>query len=277
MSPTAAQSNTAIIPRNACSCESRFVLSLRIHATSYIDATNRILCWAKKGQSRYVCAANVHMLMEAYDSKLVRDAVNGADIVAPDGMPLVWMLRRLGAPVEDRTYGPDLTIAVCQAAAREQIPVGFFGSTPSVLQQCIDRIQQRFVNLNVAFRFAPPFGAFSPEENQSYVEQINRSGIKILFVGLGCPKQELWMADHVDQIGAVMLGVGAAFDFHAGRKKQAPTWMQRAGLEWLFRLYSEPRRLFRRYVYHNPRFLVLAGLQLSRRALQKRNIGGSNR
>lgn len=217
------------------------------------------------------------MLMEAYDSKLVRDAVNGADIVAPDGMPLVWMLRRLGAPVEDRTYGPDLTIAVCQAAAREQIPVGFFGSTPSVLQQCIDRIQQRFVNLNVAFRFAPPFGAFSPEENQSYVEQINRSGIKILFVGLGCPKQELWMADHVDQIGAVMLGVGAAFDFHAGRKKQAPTWMQRAGLEWLFRLYSEPRRLFRRYVYHNPRFLVLAGLQLSRRALQKRNIGGSNR
>ncbi|KKK54161.1 hypothetical protein LCGC14_3087540, partial [marine sediment metagenome] len=108
------------------------------------------------------------------------------------------------------------------------------------------------------------------------VERINRSGVRILFVGLGCPKQELWMADHAGRLGAVMLGVGAAFDFIAGRKKQAPTWMQRAGLEWLFRLWSEPRRLFRRYVYHNPRFVVLAGLQLVGLAFRCRDIGSSN-
>ena len=277
MTPAPAQSGPLLTTgRDAWPCEARSILGLRIHATSYPDATARIIRWAKAGESRYVCAANVHTLMEARDSRAMHDAVNRADIVAPDGMPLVWMLRRLGAAVQGRTYGPDLTMAVCQAAARERIPIGFFGSTPSVLEECVDRTRRRFPNLEVAFSSAPPFRALNPEEDRACVERINLSGTRILFVGLGCPKQELWMADHAGRLGAVMLGVGAAFDFIAGRKKQAPTWMQRAGLEWLFRLCSEPRRLFRRYVYHNPRFVVLAGLQLAGLAFRCRDIGGSN-
>jgi N-acetylglucosaminyldiphosphoundecaprenol N-acetyl-beta-D-mannosaminyltransferase len=147
---------------------------------------------------------------------------------------------------------------VLEAAAQERIPVGFYGGAPEVLESLAKRMQARYAGLIVAYAFSPPFRAASPEEDTAITRQINQSGARILFVGLGCPKQELWMAEHRGKINAVMLGVGAAFDFHAGMKPQAPTWIQRVGLEWLFRLFVEPRRLWRRYLYHNPRFLVLA-------------------
>lgn len=147
---------------------------------------------------------------------------------------------------------------VLEAAAREKIPVGFYGGTPEVIELLVEQMQSRFAGLNVAFAVSPPFREMSRQEDLEVVEQINSSGARILFVGLGCPKQEIWMAEHKGKVNAVMLGVGAAFDFHAGVKRQAPAWMQRAGLEWLFRLFTEPRRLWKRYLYHNPRFLVLA-------------------
>jgi N-acetylglucosaminyldiphosphoundecaprenol N-acetyl-beta-D-mannosaminyltransferase len=236
-------------------------LGLRIDATNYTDAVERICRWAKQKESRYVCAANVHMVMEAYDCESFRSVVNGADLVTPDGMPLVWMLRGLGVARAKRTYGPDLTLCLCAALAREGIPVGFFGSRPQVLTDCVQCLKHRYPSLRVVFQIAPPFRTLSMEENQAYLDQIRRSGCRVLFVGLGCPKQERWMAEHGKAIPAVMVGVGAAFDFFAGRKKQAPGWLQRLGLEWLFRWIHEPRRLFRRYVYHNPRFLVLVLLQ----------------
>ncbi len=238
------------------------VLGMRVDATSYDDATHRIMAWARARESRYVCVANVHMVMEAYDTPDFRRIVNSADLVTPDGVPLVWVLRRLGARNQQRVYGPDLTLHVCEAAAREGMPVGFYGGHPGTLNALIHNLHCRIPSLRVAYAWSPPFRPLTAEEDATVVREINSSGVAILFVGLGCPKQERWMAAHKGKVQAVMLGVGAAFDFHAGRVPQAPPWMQRAGLEWLFRLAVEPRRLWRRYLKHNPRFVVLALLQL---------------
>jgi len=235
---------------------------MRVDATNYEDATRRVLAWARRAESRYVCVANVHMTMEAYDAPDFRRIVNAADLVTPDGMPLVWMLRRLGVPGQDRVAGPELLPRICEAAAREGVPVGFYGGKPEVLDGLTKRLKTRFPGLQVAYAYSPPFRPLTPEEDERVVEEINASGARILFVGLGCPKQERWMAAHKGKVQAVMLGVGAAFDFHAGRMPLAPKWMQRAGLEWLFRLLTEPRRLWRRYVRHNPRFVILALIQL---------------
>ena len=240
----------------------RRILGMRVDATSYEEATRRVLAWARGGESRYVCVANVHMVMEAYDDSRYRALVNAADLVTPDGMPLVWVLRRLGVRGQERVYGPELTLRVCAAAAREGIPVGFYGGAPEVLEKLVEKLKARFPGLRVAYAYSPPFRSLTPEEDARIVEAINASGARILFVGLGCPKQERWMAEHRGRVKAVMLGVGAAFDFHAGRVPQAPAWMQRLGLEWFFRLLMEPKRLWRRYAKHNPRFVVLAALQL---------------
>ncbi len=239
-----------------------YVLGMRVDATSLEDATRRVLVWSKTGESRYVCVANVHMVMEAYDAPDFRRIVNAADLVTPDGMPLVWMLWRLGFPKQERVAGPDLTLKVCEAAAREGVPVGFYGGSPEVLQSLVTNLKRKYPALKITYAHSPPFRPLSPEEDARVVEEINSSGTRILFVGLGCPKQERWMAAHKGRVQAVMLGVGAAFDFHAGRFPQAPAWMQRAGLEWLFRLITEPRRLWRRYARHNPRFVILALMQL---------------
>jgi N-acetylglucosaminyldiphosphoundecaprenol N-acetyl-beta-D-mannosaminyltransferase len=196
--------------------------------------------------------------MEARDSARFAEVVNRADMVTPDGMPLVWMIRMKGHHDQERVYGPTLMLHVLAAAAREKLPVGFYGSRPEVLSALLKRIQARFPGLNVAFSCSPPFREISAEEDLAVVQQINRSGVRVLFVGLGCPKQEIWMAEHRGKVNAVMIGVGAAFDFHAGLKPQAPSWLQGVGLEWLFRLFIEPRRLWKRYLYHNPRFVFLA-------------------
>jgi len=240
----------------------RYILGMRVDATSYADATQRVLAWARAGESRYVCVANVHMVMEAYDRPDFRSIVNEADLVTPDGMPLVWMLRRLGVCNQERVYGPTLTLWVAEAAAREGIPVGFFGGTPEAVKGISENLQRKFPGLKVAYAYSPPFRPLTLEEDIQVVQAIQDAGVRILFVGLGCPKQEHWMAAHRGRIPAVMLGVGAAFDFHSGRVRQAPSWLQQIGLEWLFRLAMEPRRLWRRYFRHNPRFLVLALRQL---------------
>lgn len=243
--------------------QSRYILGMRVDGTSYPDAIRRVLAWARAGESRYVCVATVHMVMEAYDDPSFRQAVNRADLVTPDGMPLVWMLRLLGVRDQQRVYGPDLTVHVCRAAALESVPVGFYGGHPDALDALVRNLENRFPRLQVAYAWSPPFRPLTEEEDARVVEEINGSGTRILFVGLGCPKQERWMASHRGRVRAVMLGVGAAFDFHAGRVRQAPRWMHGAGLEWLFRLATEPRRLWRRYAKHNPRFLVLALAQLA--------------
>jgi N-acetylglucosaminyldiphosphoundecaprenol N-acetyl-beta-D-mannosaminyltransferase len=240
------------------------ILGLHVDTTTYQDVTKEIMNWAINGENRYVCVANVHMVMEAYDDATLRKVVNQADLVTPDGMPLVWMLRRLGHPLEDRVYGPTLTLRVLEAAARQGIPVGFYGGAPDVLVRLVKNVQNRYKNIQIAYRFSPPFRELTPEEDKAIVQDIEASQTRILFVGLGCPKQEQWMAAHVDRMQTVMLGVGAAFDFHAGKVRQAPNWLQNKGLEWLYRLLTEPGRLWKRYLRHNPRFAVLGMMELAR-------------
>lgn len=237
--------------------ESRRILDIRTDATTYADAASRVLAWARDGRSSYVCVANVHVAMESHDSAEYRAIVNGADLVTPDGMPLVWALRLFGVAGASRVAGFGLTMQVLEYAAASAVSVGFYGGTEQTMQRLLAECARRFPALDVSYAYAPPFRPLTAEEDQAIVDGIDSSQTRILFVGLGCPKQERWMASHKGFVNAVMLGVGATFDFLAGVKPQAPAWMQSAGLEWLFRLGTEPRRLWRRYAYHNPRFVAL--------------------
>jgi N-acetylglucosaminyldiphosphoundecaprenol N-acetyl-beta-D-mannosaminyltransferase len=235
---------------------------MRVDVTSYNGATAIIRDWAKQAQSKYVCVATVNNVMESWDSRPFRDAMNGADLVTPDGMPLVWGLKFLGHPEASRVYGPDLTPIVLQMAADNAIPVGFFGATPQTLERLTAILLQRFPGLQIPYVWSPPFRPLTPAEDAEAVAAINNSGARILFIGLNTPKQDYWMAEHRDRVHAVMLGVGAAFDFLAGTKVQAPRWMMAIGMEWFFRLVTEPRRLWKRYLKHNPRFVALFACQL---------------
>jgi N-acetylglucosaminyldiphosphoundecaprenol N-acetyl-beta-D-mannosaminyltransferase len=237
-------------------------LGVRIDATSYADATDRVLAWARRGESRYVCCAAVNNIMEARRSPDYRVVMDRASLVTSDGMPLVWMLRWLGARSATRVYGPDLMDLLLEAASDASIPVGFYGGTDAVLRHLVTVAKQRYPRLEVAYAEAPPFRELTAEEDRRTTQSIQDAGVRILFVGLGSPKQDRWMHAHQDRVPAVMLGVGAAFDFLAGAKPQAPRWMQSSGLEWAFRLATEPRRLWRRYLAQNPKFVVLALAQL---------------
>ena len=240
------------------------ILGVGIDATSYADATRRVIDWARHGESRYVCLGAVNNIMEARRSAEYRIVMQEAALVTSDGMPLVWLLRRLGVPQATRVYGPDLTPRVLEAAESAGLPVGFYGGTEPVLQRLIQVVKRSFPALQVSYLSAPPFRPPTREEDEQTTRAINAAGVRILFVGLGSPKQDRWMYAHRHRIHAVMLGVGAAFDFLAGVKPQAPRWMQRSGLEWLFRLATEPRRLGPRYLRQNPKFAALALVQLLR-------------
>jgi N-acetylglucosaminyldiphosphoundecaprenol N-acetyl-beta-D-mannosaminyltransferase len=213
------------------------------------------------------------MVMEACDDPSFQRIVNAADLVTSDGMPLVWTLRARGLPAAQRVYGPDLVPEVCALAAARGIPVGFYGGSPEVVARMTERLAARFPGLRIAFAMGPPFRALTPAEDEQVLAAIRDSGARILFVGLGCPKQERWMAAHREQLPCAQVGVGAAFDFLAGAKRQAPRVLQRAGLEWLFRLACEPRRLWRRYAHHNPRFAWRALVEVARTRGEGRSSG----
>jgi N-acetylglucosaminyldiphosphoundecaprenol N-acetyl-beta-D-mannosaminyltransferase len=237
---------------------------MRVDGTNYRETAESISELVSAGGGGAVYVSTVHMVMEAFDDPEFQRIVNSAERVTPDGVPLVWALRLLGVEKAQRVYGPSLLPFVCEHARERELSVGFYGGSQEVLDELVRRIWRRFPGLNVSFAFSPPFRAVSTDEDQKVIESIEASETDILFVGLGCPKQERWIAEHRDSLSCVMVGVGAAFDFHAGSKAQAPAWMQVSGLEWLFRLCCEPRRLWRRYLYHNPRFLFHFVRQLVR-------------
>ena len=243
---------------------SRYILGVRVDATDYARATNQILGWAEQKQSRLLCCASVNHIMMARDSSDFTKIMASADLVTADGMPLVWLLRRFGIPDAERVYGPDLMGFVLEAAAKQGVPVGLYGGSAVVLDRLIERLSARFPALDITYSESPPFRVPTQEEDARTTAGIAHSGARILFVGLSTPKQERWMHSHRDRVSAVMLGVGAAFDFLAGAKPQAPHWMQSRGLEWLFRLATEPRRLAGRYLGQNPRFAALAVAQALR-------------
>ena len=237
------------------------VLGAKIDVISWEGALDRLLVWAHARDSRYVTICNVHVVVSASRDAAYRDIINGSDMATPDGAPVAWMLRRQGFAGQPRISGPDLMWALCERAAAEYLPVYCYGSTEATLGLLEERLRAAFPGLRVMME-SPPFRALTPEEDAAAVDRINTSGAGIGFVGLGCPKQERWMAEHRGRINAVMIGVGAAFDFHAGTVQRAPAWMRDNGLEWLHRLLSEPRRLWKRYLVTNTLFILGAARQL---------------
>lgn len=233
-----------------------------IDALDWSEAIRRIAAWASAGESRYVCICNAHSVVTASQDPQFARVLNSADMTTPDGAPVAWMLRALGFAGQRRINGPDLMLRYCEVAAISRDPIYLYGNVESTLKILIAVLEERFPGLRIAGSFSPPFRPLSEEESSLIVDQINQSGAKTVWVSLGCPKQETWMAAQKGRINAVMIGVGAAFDYHAGTLRRAPPWMQRNGLEWLYRLGSEPRRLWRRYLITNSLFVLGAIRQL---------------
>ena len=222
--------------------------------------------WIAQREPHYVCVSGMHGIMECQGDEQLQRIHNAAGLTTPDGMSLVWLCRLKGYRQVERVYGPDLMLALCERSAAQGHRHFFYGASPDVLEALTARLSARLPGLDVAGTLAPPFRPLTREEDEDTVRRINEARPDVLWVGLSTPKQERWMADHIGRVAApVLIGVGAAFDFHAGVKRQAPRWMQRNGLEWFFRLLSEPQRLWRRYLVNIPLFgwyLVLEGLGL---------------
>lgn len=239
------------------------VLGVPIDGLSWAQALDWLMEGARQRPSRYVAICNVHVVVSAVQDANFLAVIQGADMATPDGAPVAWMMRRLGYRDQPRISGPDLMWALCQRAAEEGVGVYCYGSTPETLERLRQNLLAAFPALRLTVE-SPPFRPLTVEEDAAVVGRINASGAGLVFVGLGCPKQERWMAEHRGRIRAVMLGVGAAFDFHAGTVRRAPRWMREHGLEWLHRLCTEPRRLWKRYLVTNTVFVVLAAWQLLR-------------
>jgi N-acetylglucosaminyldiphosphoundecaprenol N-acetyl-beta-D-mannosaminyltransferase len=233
------------------------VLGVGISAVTMDVTVREIASWIDSGRRGYVCVTGVHGVMEAQRDPALSRIHNESGLTTPDGMPLVWASRWAGAAYVDRVYGPDLMLSLCAQAAARGWRSFFYGGKDGVSERLARRLQARFPGLVVAGTYSPPFRELTAAEDEQVVELINGARPDLVWVGLSTPKQERWMAAHTDRVIApALLGVGAAFDIHAGLLPQAPRWMQRSGTEWLYRLAREPRRLWRRYLYSNPRFVM---------------------
>lgn len=228
------------------------------------------------GARGYVTAAAVNLVMSAQEQPRTLEAVLDATLAVPDGMPLVWALRALGHRHATRVYGPDLMLRFCAHAAAKGVPMYLYGGRDeAALELLHTSLRERFPGLPIAGGFSPPFRALTPAEELQVIADIEASGAQVVWVGIGQPKQERWMHDMRPRLKAPLLvGVGAAFDFHAGLVAQAPGWMQRNGLEWIYRLAREPRRLWRRYARYNPRFVAAFARQYARERRLRRRAPG---
>lgn len=243
-----------------------WIISTRVNAIDWGNTIKLILDWAQARESRYVCVCNVHMVVEAERIPLVGQAVRGGDLVVPDGMPLVWLLRRLGYPAQPRISGPDLFRELCVEAAKKRIRVFLLGSSPQTLERMTRELKRSLPELQIVGTHSPTYAGTISTPDLNAIRAIREARAELVFVSLGCPKQETWMAVHRPHLPAVAIGVGAAFDFAAGTVKRAPAWMQRNGLEWFYRVCAEPGRLWRRYLSTNIAFLLrIAGLVLRKR------------
>lgn len=231
-------------------------------------ALDRVESWIRQRSSQYVCVTGTHGVIESQADEELRGIHNRAGLVAPDGMPLVWFCRALGFKHTARVYGPDLMRQLTAVSAVRGYRQFYYGGNDGVAEMLSRTLQKVHPKLEVAGTHTPPFRPLTPEEDEAVIEKINALKPDILWVGLSTPKQEYWMAAHANRLDVpVMIGVGAAFDFLAGLKSQAPAWMQRSGLEWFFRLVTEPRRLWRRYLTIVPQFIFLSGQQFFRKKI----------
>lgn len=238
------------------------VLGVGVSAITMADALALIDQWIATGAQRYVCVTGVHGVMECQGDPTLRDIHNRAGLVTPDGMPLVWLSWLRGYRHVERVYGPDLMLACCHASISKGYRHFLYGGGAGIPERLAARLQERFPGLTIAGTWSPPFRELTVAEEQAVIDRITAANPDIVWVGLSTPRQERWMARYAGRLPApVLIGVGAAFDFHAGLKKQAPRWMQVSSLEWLFRLATEPRRLWRRYLINNPWFIWCLLLQ----------------
>lgn len=240
------------------------VLGVGISALNLNSAVEALLTAAKRRLKGYVCVTGVHGVSEAQGDLAFRQILNRSFLNTPDGMPMVWMGRLQGFKNMDRVYGPDLMLLLCQVSVQHGLSHFFYGGGPGIAEELKKRMEERFPGLRIAGSYTPPFRALSEEEMRTLQTAVASAKPDFFWVGLSTPKQEKFMATCYRQLEAsVFLGVGAAFDFHAGKVRQAPLWMQRSGLEWFFRLCSEPRRLWKRYLKNNPLFIWRAICQLT--------------
>ena len=245
--------NNVLIPTSRISAR---VLNTPIDVLDWSTAIERLTSWGGNRKSAIVCICNVHMTITATQNIALAKVLEAADMVTPDGAPIAWALRRAGFRGQERINGPDLMWRYLSEAERLGQVVSFYGGQEHTLISLIAAIKRTFPGLKIGCQISPPYRPLTLVEENSYVDQINSASTAVLFVGLGCPKQELWMSAHRGDVRAVMVGVGAAFDYHAGILKRAPIWMQKSGLEWFYRLLAEPRRLWKRYLITNTLFIL---------------------
>ena len=233
------------------------ILTIKFNLGPYKSFIRDLMDLAVEKKSSFVCVANVHLLIEAYKTDSVATVVNNAVIVTPDGKPITWALRFLYGIEQDRVAGMDLLPDLLAEAEKQKIPVAFYGGTRDMLNKTEEYIRNRYANLPVAEFYSPPFRELTTEEENAVIKMFNESDARIIFVVLGCPKQEKWMFAMKNKINTLMIGIGGALPVMVGMQKRAPRWMQHSGLEWLYRLNQEPRRLFKRYASTNFLFIYL--------------------
>jgi N-acetylglucosaminyldiphosphoundecaprenol N-acetyl-beta-D-mannosaminyltransferase len=233
----------------------KHILKMRVNDISLINTIGLIKAWSIERSSRYICVSNVHMCMETFDSDSFRVIVNNSDLIVADGKPLAIGLKMLGCKDSEQIRGADLTRAILADSEKAGRVIGLYGATSETVNKISLIINTHYPNIKIGCAISPPFRPLTDDEDNEYVKIINDAQVQILLVGLGCPKQEEWMAEHKGKVKAVMIGVGAVFDFLSGNKKEAPKWVHNLGLEWAFRLLNEPHRLWKRYAIHNPRFV----------------------
>ncbi|MGA9882244.1 MAG: WecB/TagA/CpsF family glycosyltransferase [Candidatus Acidiferrales bacterium] len=239
------------------------VLNVRVDAVQIPDAIDRIEWWIRnRSRCRYVAVTGMHGVTEAqHDYDLTR-VLNAADLVVPDGMPLVWIGRLRGHRLRRRVYGPELMLSFCQATASKGYRHFLYGGSPEVCDRLSETLRQRFHGISIVGAYSPPFRPLTLDESSEIVDTINRAAPDVVWVGLSTPKQERWMHEYRSRLRVpVLVGVGAAFDINSGTKKQAPEWMREHGFEWLFRLIQEPRRLWRRYLVCGSQFVFLVAME----------------
>lgn len=239
------------------------ILGVQVNATNMDISTTEVARWIADGEKHYALFSPVSTIMQCRQDPELRKVANHAGLVNPDGMPLVFLSRMMGEKETDRVYGPDFMMAFSELSVERGYKHFYYGGAEGVPEQLATTMREKFPGLQIVGTYSPPFRALTPEEDEDIVKMINDANPDVIWVGLGSPKQDHWMAQHRDRLNAAaLLGVGAAFDFHTGRKPQAPYWMQRSGLEWTFRLATEPRRLWKRYLINNPVFVASVAAQM---------------
>ena len=246
------------------------IINVKLDEVNLHDTIDIISSWIVNKSPNYICHVPAHAIMSCYEAPELLDIYNSSGLNVPDGMSIVWIMKMAGYKNVDRVYGPDLLLKMCENGLANGIRHYFYGGSPQALEKMIQNIRNMFPGINIVGYNSPPFRELKDYEQEELNAQIIKSNADIVWVGLGSPKQEAWMKQNIKRInGPVMIGVGAAFDFISGNKPQAPKLIQKIGMEWLFRWFSEPRRLFKRYIINYPRFVGLVLIESIKKKLAK--------